>query len=239
MAVDAYFNIYLPLVPKLNVKFCSDSNLASSPYKWPLLLLNWLGGSLFAVKLLTLNCYRMVRQDSCAPTCTHTCGSLQALDWDWQAVSQGWFGWGRQIPNLSFEGYSPSFVFYMDTKLLLLGSYWVVSDPKYKLLWDRGYLGLPVILCTFCCWLGGCLPQATNLCSQAGMGTIRWICLKQIIIFCLIFQLKQWTDPLCGHTESWQSWWEDCTTGAFVWRDLWRSALQPLALTSWAVPNTQ
>lgn len=105
----------------------------------------WLQVSLLPVKLLMLNCYHTVRQDSCSSTQTHICGSLQALDWGWQAVSQEWFGWGRLTPNLGFVGYSLSFVFCKDMRLLQLGSHKALLSPKCKLLWDRLYLRLLVV----------------------------------------------------------------------------------------------
>lgn len=78
----------------------------------------WLQVSLLPVKLLMLNRYHTVRQDSCSSTQIHICGSLQSMDWGWQAVSQEWFGWGRLIPSLGFEGYSLSLVFCKDMRLL-------------------------------------------------------------------------------------------------------------------------
>jgi len=41
---------------------------------------------------------------------------------------------GTLIPNLGFEGGSPSFVSYTDMRLLQLGSYRAVLGPKYELL---------------------------------------------------------------------------------------------------------
>lgn len=106
----------------------------------------WLRVSLFPVRLLMLDCYRTVRQESCSPTQMHMRGSLQALDWDWQSVSQGCLGWGRLIPKLGFEGCSLSYVFCKDMRLLQLGSHKALLSPKYKPLWDKLYLRLLEVL---------------------------------------------------------------------------------------------
>lgn len=160
----------------------------------------------------------MVGQDTSSPTCSSTCSSLQALDWDWHS-SKPRVIWQRVTyrDNLDFEVCSHSFM----TEDLQLGCYRSVFDSKYKLILDvildywwthAHFLGSGSSLNTVC-------HRSLTSVSKMSWELSKLICLKSNPK--QIWLISQWKQFPIGQKRS------------------LGSPLQPSSWTSWAIPSAQ
>lgn len=160
----------------------------------------------------------MVGQDTSSPTCSSTCSSLQALDWDWHS-SKPRVIWQRVTyrDNLDFEVCSHSFM----TEDLQLGCYRSVFDSKYKLILDvildywwthAHFLGSGASLNTVC-------HRSLTSVSKMSWELSKLICLKSNPK--QIWLISQWKQFPIGQKRS------------------LGSPLQPSSWTSWAIPSAQ